>query len=222
MEKKEKAGTRLGACLLELYERLLRAFGPQGWWPGETPFEVSLGAILTQNTNWQNVARVIEVLKARGCLDPGTLTAMPQAELAELLRPVGYYNLKAARVKNFLTFFAQRGGNSMARLAQEPLDRLRPALLAVKGVGPETADSILLYALNKPTFVIDAYTCRVLYRHGLAGESMTYEELQDLFMDHLPPDVSLFQEFHALFVRVGKDFCRPQPRCGGCPLEGWP
>lgn len=213
---------RLAERLMELYQRLFSAFGPQGWWPGETPFEVALGAILTQNTNWQNVARVMQVLKAQGALDPMVLGAMPEAELARLLRPVGYFNVKAARVKNFLTFFAARYACSMERLSEESWEDARPALLMVKGVGPETADSILLYALNKPTFVVDAYTFRVLNRHGLAAEGMSYEELRALFMDHLPPDLSLFQEFHALFVKVGKDFCRPQPRCSGCPLEGWP
>ncbi len=213
---------RLTERLMELYLRLFSAFGPQGWWPGETPFEVALGAILTQNTNWLNVARVMDALKAQGALDPQVLGAMPEAELARHLRPVGYYNVKAARVKNFLAFFAGRFESSTERMSGESLEDLRHALLAVKGVGPETADSILLYAVNKPTFVIDAYTFRVLHRHGLAPEGMPYDELQALFMDHLPADVPLFQEFHALFVKVGKDFCRPRPRCPGCPLEGWP
>lgn len=214
--------TRLAQRLREMYERLFAAFGPQGWWPGDSAFEVALGAILTQNTNWQNVARVLQDLKDGHALDPHYLESLPEATLAQLFRPAGYYNLKAARVKNFLAFLARRWGYSMELMAQEPLEELRPALLAVKGVGPETADSILLYALNKPTFVIDAYTFRVVSRHNLAPENIAYEELRELFQDHLPPEVPLFQEFHALLVKVGKDFCRPKPRCAGCPLEGWP
>lgn len=220
----KNAGSRRGtaALLRALYDRLFAAFGPQGWWPGDTPFEVAVGAILTQNTNWQNVARVLENLKALGLLDPFRLYELSPAELAALLRPAGYYNVKAERVRHFLAFLLKRAGGSMARLAEEPWETLRPALLKVKGVGPETADSILLYALNKPTFVVDAYTLRVLSRHALVPDGLGYEELRRLFMHHLPPDVPLYQEFHALLVRLGKEFCRPRPRCAGCPMEGWP
>lgn len=220
----KNAGSRSGtsALLRVLYNRLFDAFGPQGWWPGETPFEVALGAILTQNTNWQNVARVLGNLKARGLLDPFVLFRLPLTELAALLRPAGYYNVKARRVQHFLAFLLERAGGSMARLAEEPWEDLRPALLKVKGIGPETTDSILLYALHQPTFVVDAYTLRVLSRHGVVAEKTPYEELRRLFMEHLPPEVPLYQEFHALLVRLGKEFCRPRPRCGGCPLEGWP
>jgi endonuclease III related protein len=208
--------------LLELYQRLFDRFGPQGWWPGDTPFEVALGAILTQNTNWQNVSRVMASLKATGGLDPLILAQMPEAELANRFRPAGYYNLKARRVKNFLDFFAARFENSMANMALEELEPLRAELLRVHGIGPETADSILLYALHKPTFVVDAYTFRILSRHDLVTEPCSYEELRQLFMERLPVDVPLYQEFHALFVRLAKEFCRPQPRCAGCPLEDWP
>ncbi|MFZ2088035.1 MAG: endonuclease III domain-containing protein [Desulfobaccales bacterium] len=208
--------------LLALYRLLFDAFGPQGWWPGETPFEVALGAILTQNTNWLNVSRVIAALKSEGCLDPTMLREMPAAELAHRFRPSGYYNLKARRVKNFLDFFAERYGSSMENMAREDWQPLRQELLKLHGIGPETADSILLYALHQPTFAVDAYTFRILNRHGLAPEPCSYEELRQLFMDRLPPEVALYQEFHALLVRVGKDFCRPQPRCPGCPLENWP
>jgi endonuclease III related protein len=216
------ARSSLKTRLLDLYHRLFGAFGPQEWWPGETPFEVALGAILTQNTNWLNVSRVITALKDQGELDPHCLGQMPAAELAQRFRPAGYYNLKARRVKNFLDFLATRFENSMETLAQEDLAALRSELLTLNGIGPETADSILLYALHKPTFVVDAYTFRVLNRHGLAADPSSYEELRRLFMDHLPDDVLLYQEFHALLVRVGKEFCRPQPRCPGCPLENWP
>lgn len=208
--------------LKELYDRLWQAFGPQGWWPGETPFEVALGAILTQNTNWGNVARVITALKAEDAIDPRVLRELPESELARRFRPVGYYNVKARRVKNFLAFFAARYQDSMDKMALEELADLRPALLEIKGIGPETADSILLYALNKPTFVVDAYTFRILDRHGLAAEGSSYEELKGLFMDRLPPETAFFQEYHALLVRLGKEFCRPRPLCPACPLNGWP
>ncbi len=213
---------RLGILLQELYERLYEAFGPQGWWPGDTPFEVAVGAILTQNTNWGNVARAIAALKDQGLLEPQALHEMPEAELARIIRPAGYYNVKARRLKNFLNFLADQYENSMARLAAADLAVLRPALLRIKGIGPETADSILLYALAKPTFVVDAYTFRILSRHDLIPQSCSYEELQSLFMEHLPAQVSLYQEYHALLVRLGKESCRPQPRCPACPVEGWP
>jgi len=213
---------RATADLTGIYRTLFKRFGPQQWWPGDSPFEVMAGAILTQNTNWNNVAKVMERLKAEGRLTAQALTAAPEAELAGLLRPSGYYNLKARRLKNFLDFLALHFENSMARLAAADLASLRPALLSIKGVGPETADSILLYALAKPTFVVDAYTCRILSRHGLIAEGCTYEELRQLFMEHLPGQVPLYQEYHALLVRLGKEWCRPQPRCASCPVDGWP
>lgn len=216
------AAARLGELLRELYEKLWEAFGPQGWWPGETPFEVALGAILTQNTNWNNVARVLSEFKKEGLLTPRGLEEMPEGELARRLRPVGYYNLKARRVQNFLAFLETQAQGSMTRLAAADLESLRPALLMVKGIGPETADSILLYSLNKPTFVVDAYTFRILSRHHLIPETCSYEELRQLFMDHLLPEVLLYKECHALLVRLGKEFCRPQPLCPTCPLHDWP
>jgi len=211
---------RPGRLLQELFQKLLEAFGPQDWWPGETPFEVALGAILTQNTNWNNVARVIAGLKAADLLEPGALKELPEGELARLLRPAGYYNVKARRLKNFLAFLGQFQ-DSMTRMAEAELDSLRPALLEVKGIGPETADSILLYALNQPTFVVVAYTFRILSRHGVITEPSSYEELRQMFMDHLAPEVPLYQEYHALLVRAGKEFCRPRRRCPQCPLQGW-
>jgi endonuclease-3 related protein len=211
-----------GRLLPELYQLLYDTLGPQGWWPGETPFEVAVGAILTQNTNWNNVARAIAALKEQGLLSPRKLHEMPEAELAQLIRPAGYYNIKARRLKNFLEFLAARFNHSLPELAAGELADLRPALLGIKGVGPETADSILLYALDKPTFVVDAYTFRILQRHGLVPDPCAYEELRQLFMEHLPPRVDLYQEYHALLVRLGKEWCRPRPRCRGCPLDGWP
>lgn len=208
--------------LQELYQRLLEVLGPQGWWPGETPFEVAVGAILTQNTNWNNVAIAIAKLKEQEVLEPEALHNLPEAELARLIRPAGYYNIKARRLKHFLEFLANHYQNSMEKMAADTLERLRPALLSVKGIGPETADSILLYALSKPTFVIDAYTFRILSRHSLIPETYAYEELRQLFMDHVPGEVLLYQEYHALLVRLGKVWCRPKPQCDACPVQGWP
>jgi endonuclease-3 related protein len=216
------AAGRVGPLLHELYQRLWEAYGPQGWWPGDTAFEMAVGAILTQNTNWGNVARAITALKDQDLLTPRALHELPEPELAQLIRPTGYYNLKARRLKNFLDFLANHFENSMEQLAAGDLSSLRPALLGIKGVGPETADSILLYALAKPTFVVDAYTCRILSRHGLINEGCAYEELRQLFMEHLPAQVDLYQEYHALLVRLGKEGCRPQPRCASCPVDGWP
>lgn len=216
------AAARRGRLLDELYQRLWEVWGPQGWWPGETPFEVAVGAILTQNTNWKNVALAIAKLKEQEVLDPQSLYNLPEAELARLIRPAGYYNIKARRLKNFLHFLANHYRHSMEEMAADSLESLRPALLAVKGIGPETADSILLYALSKPTFVVDAYTFRILSRHDLIGETYTYEELRQLFMEHLPSQVPLFQEYHALLVRLGKMWCRPRPQCDSCPVRGWP
>ena len=216
------AAGRMHTLLQELYQRLWETFGPQGWWPGDTPFEVAVGAILTQNTNWVNVSKAITALKDQDLLTPQALHDLPEEELARLIRPAGYYNVKARRLKNFLDFLANHYGNSMVRLAAGDLEDLRPALLSIKGVGPETADSILLYALAKPTFVVDAYTFRILSRHGLIDESYPYEELRQLFMAHLPARVDMYKEYHALLVRLGKEWCRPQPRCAGCPVEDWP
>ncbi|MCL4500808.1 MAG: endonuclease III domain-containing protein [Deltaproteobacteria bacterium] len=213
---------KVGKMLKELYNKLWEAFGPQGWWPGETPFEVALGAILTQNTNWGNVARAIAALRERHLLEPQALHDLPETELAQLIRPAGYYNIKARRVKNFSDLLQGQYDGSMEVMADGDLEDLRHRLLEVKGIGPETADSILLYALNKPTFVVDAYTFRILSRHQLLPEVCAYEELRGLFMDHLAADVGLYQEYHALLVRLGKEYCRPQPRCDSCFLQGWP
>lgn len=204
--------------IINLYHLLFQHFGPQGWWPGDTPLEIAVGAILTQNTNWKNVAQAIAQLKKAGLLSAPALLALPVTDLAALIRPAGYYNIKAQRLKNFLAYLMDRHGGSMARLAVMPLAQLRPELLAINGIGPETADSILLYALAKPIFVVDAYTHRIFSRHGLTAGPYSYEGLQALCQTALPPDVALFQEFHALLVRTGKDCCRPRPRCEACPL----
>jgi len=212
--------TRTRELLEEIYRRLDEAYGDQRWWPGETPFEVAVGAILTQNTNWTNVARAIANLKREGVLSPGALRALPADELAWLIRPAGYYNVKARRLRAFLDFLAEDFAGDMAAIAACGLEDLRPRLLAVKGIGRETADSILLYACGLATFVVDAYTCRVLTRHGLAAEDADYDELKELFETNLPTDVRLYNQYHALLVKVGKERCRPrEPRCEGCPLE---
>jgi endonuclease-3 related protein len=206
--------------LLDIYNTLYKAFGPQHWWPGETPFEVAVGAILTQNTNWGNVEKAISNLKNSKALDAKVMHQMPHKELASLIKPAGYFNIKAKRLKHFLAFLANHYKSRVERMQREDINALRHQLLEVNGIGPETADSILLYALDKPVFVIDAYTKRVLVRHKLATEKATYHELQELFHNNLTANVQLFNEFHALFVMVGKHYCKPKPRCEECPLEG--
>jgi len=211
----------LGQTVREIHERLSGAYGPQGWWPGQTPFEVCVGAILTQNTAWSNVEKAIANLKQRGLLSPERLAHVPVDELALLIRPAGYFNQKARKLHAFLLWLTEKGG--LGALAEVPTEELRESLLSVKGIGPETADSILLYALGRPVFVIDAYTVRVLRRHGMVGDDASYCEIQEIFADSIGPDPALFNEFHALFVRLGKERChRRGPACEGCPLEDLP
>lgn len=208
--------------LMDAYRRLFAHFGHRGWWPGETPFEVIIGAILTQNTNWQNVEKAIANLKREGLLSANALHELHPNKLAGLLRPAGYFRVKTKRLRSFLRFFINVYGGSIKRLARQELESLRAELLAVNGIGPETADSILLYALGKPIFVVDAYTKRILNRHYLCTEDATYDDVQELFMDSLDDDVELFNDYHAQLVEVGKTYCRPQnPRCNECPLNGW-
>jgi len=202
-----------------VYSLLFQAFGQQHWWPGESPFEVAVGAILTQNTNWANVEKAISTLKHEKALSAITLHRMPVSHLAGLIRPAGYFNIKAKRLKNFIAFLHEEYKGSMKNMAKENLAVIRKKLLSVNGIGPETADSIILYALEKPVFVIDAYTKRILSRHTILHHDESYETYQKLFHEKLGKDVSLFNEYHALMVRVAKDFCRPKPRCSGCPLE---
>ncbi len=205
---------------LNMFHAMLDALGPSRWWPAETPFEVAVGAVLTQNTNWANAARAIAALKAAGPFDAHALFALPEAELAERIRPAGYYRLKARRLRNLLGLLVRDYAGDIGRLAAEDMETARQKLLAVSGVGPETADSIVLYALGQPSFVVDAYTARICQRHALVAEDVDYETLRELFMDALPPDVPLYNELHALLVRVGHDWCRPRgPRCRECPLE---
>ena len=203
-----------------IYKKLYACFGPQHWWPGETPFEVAVGAILTQNTNWTNVEKAIANLKKDKVLNPKALHDMSQASLSALIRPAGYYNIKAKRLKNFVALLINEYHGNMSRIAKEDLSSIRKKLLLVNGIGPETADSIILYALEKPVFVIDAYTKRVLSRHNILAHEASYDTFQDLFHLKLREDISLFNEYHALFVRLAKENCRTKPICSGCPLEG--
>ncbi len=205
--------------LLEIYKRLYRAFGPQHWWPGDTPFEVAVGAILTQNTNWGNVEKAINNLKKEKAMSAKAIHEMPLKKLASLIQPSGYFNIKAKRLKAFINFLMNDYYGSMERMRKEEVHSLRHKLLGVNGIGPETADSILLYALDKPIFVIDAYTKRVLSRHKILDNDESYDKFQELFHSSLGKDVKLFNEYHALFVRVGKIFCKTKPICEECPLE---
>jgi endonuclease-3 related protein len=206
--------------LFLIYRKLYAYFGPQHWWPADTPFEVAVGAILTQNTNWQNVSRAIGNLKEACVLTPNKLYHLPQKKLARLIRPSGYFNIKAKRLKEFLRFLYKSHKNNLNRMSKVDTLKLRRQLLSVNGIGPETADSILLYALNKPMFVIDAYTKRILYRHRLISKKASYDDAQNLFLKNLKNDIRLFNEYHALFVRLGKEFClKREPHCENCPLK---
>ncbi|MBF0506626.1 MAG: endonuclease III domain-containing protein [Nitrospirae bacterium] len=204
--------------LLEVYDKLYAYYGPQDWWPGDSPFEVAVGAILTQNTNWTNVEKAIANLKAARLLSARALHGLTTSQLASLIRPSGYFNIKAKRLKAFLAFLSESFHGSMKEMKKGDFSSLRPALLGVNGIGPETADSILLYALDKPVFVVDAYTKRVMSRHGVMDPGASYDEYQLLFHRALDNDVPLFNEYHALLVMVGKDFCKPKPLCENCPL----
>jgi endonuclease-3 related protein len=206
----------------QVHDTLLAAFGAQAWWPGDSPFEVMVGAVLTQNTAWSNVERAIANLKAAQVLSGRAILALETAVLAALIRPAGYFNVKARRLQALCAFLRDEGVlDAPGHLAASaPLPALRAKLLAVHGVGEETADSILLYALNLPSFVVDAYTRRLFARLGLLGGREPYGEIQARFQAHLPADVALYNEYHALIVRAGKDICRPRPHCGCCPLAG--
>ncbi len=194
-------------------------YGLTHWWPGDSPFEIAVGAILTQNTAWTNVERAIANLKQARLLSPRKLLNSSDGALEEALRPSGYFRVKAQRVRAFCVYLIDRYQGSMSRMARRPLDELRAELLEVKGIGPETADDILLYACEKPVFVIDAYTRRILYRHGIIEDKDPgYETLRRMFEENLERDIPVFKEYHGLIVWTGKDFCRARPRCEGCPL----
>jgi endonuclease III related protein len=255
------------SALHRVYEQLHVTFGPQHWWPGDTEFEMMVGAILTQNTNWRNVEKAISNLKREGLLAPASLASVERERLATLIRPAGYYNIKAVRLKEFVVWFVATYHGDVRRMRERPLKDLRDELLAVKGVGPETADSILLYACRKPTFVVDAYTRRVFSRHGFFPHDWPYERIRRFFQEALSRDagprvprpflagenateqdacrpsppvmlhgsrpaassspqtasaavVTLYNEYHALIVRLAKLFCRTKPLCDVCPVRG--
>ncbi|MGB2809736.1 MAG: endonuclease III domain-containing protein [Sedimentisphaerales bacterium] len=201
---------------------LFDCFGPQHWWPGQTQFEIIIGAILTQNTNWTNVEKAIANLKSANCLTPEKLHLLDVSQLAEYIRPAGYYNIKTKRLKNFINWLFENYDGRLTNLETIDTNQLRAELLAINGIGFETADSILLYALARPVFVVDAYTARITFRHQLIEPDADYEQLRELYQSNLPEDTQLFNEYHALLVKVGKEFCRPKARCPGCPLEELP
>jgi endonuclease-3 related protein len=208
----------LERALTDIYRRLLDRFGPQHWWPAEEPFEVIVGAILTQSAAWGNVEKAIANLKAAGALSPTKLRRLSAPRLARLVHPCGYYNAKALKLKSFALWLGNHYSDDLNRLFATNTDDLRQQLISVHGIGQETADSILLYAAGKPVFVIDAYTRRILGRIGLTPEKDSYAGYQAFFMEHLPPDAEMFNEYHALLVRLGKEVCR-RPLCPQCCLN---
>lgn len=213
--------TSTGNYLMEMYDLLFDHFGPQHWWPGDTALEIMLGAILTQNTNWQNVEKAISNLKAKEWLSIDKIHTGSMEELAQTIRPAGYYNVKAKRLRNLIDHIWDIYDGDIDRFLDQDRESLRIELLNLKGVGPETADSILLYAAGMPVFVVDAYSYRILNQHGMGEEQMEYHELQALFTDNLSNETQLFNEFHALIVRTGKEYCRKKPKCSECPLNQW-
>jgi len=209
----------LGRALVDIYRRLFARFGPQHWWPAEEPFEVIVGAILTQSAAWGNVEKAIANLEAAGALLPTKLRRLPLSRLAKLVHPCGYYNAKALKLKSFAFWLGNHFDDDLDKLFANDTDDLRQQLLSVHGIGQETADSILLYAANKPVFVVDAYARRILGRIGLTPAKDSYAGYRAFFMDSLPADVKLFNEYHALLVRLGKDVCRRRPLCSQCCLS---
>ena len=209
----------IAQVLQDIYHRLTRCYGPQHWWPAEEPFEVMVGAILTQSAAWTNVEKAIANLKAAGALSPEALRRLSLPEIAALIRPSGYFNAKARKLKALAEWLGEYCGDDLEKLSIHSVEELRPRLLSVYGVGEETADSILLYAVNKPIFVIDAYTRRIISRVGVAPRGDSYTSYQALFVNNLPADTRLFNEYHALLVCLGKSVCRRRPLCPSCCLR---
>lgn len=202
-----------------LYDAMQAKLGPSHWWPGETPFEVAVGAILTQNTNWKNVEKAINGLKKADALSAEAIRDLPNETLEQLIRPAGFFRMKAKKLKNLVHFLEVEADMIIENLRDREPQELRPLILSINGVGPETADCILNYSLERPVMVVDAYTHRMMGRHGLIHEDCDYHQLQALFMDNLDHDAQLFNEFHALIVRIGKDWCKKtNPKCDTCPL----
>lgn len=209
----------LPKILPKIYDKLFTFFGPQHWWPGDTAFEIIVGAILTQNTSWNNVKKAIDNLKAENLLTPAALKKVSTKKLAKLIRSSGYFNQKTKKLKNFIFFLFSRYQGNLSKMLKRDSLKLREELLNVNGIGPETADSILLYAASKPVFVVDAYTKRIFSRHNLIKQSFNYAQIQEIFMNNLKPNVKLFNEYHALIVKLGKDICKTKPNCSICPLK---
>lgn len=218
----QPADKNLKGRLKQLFELMFEAFGPQGWWPGDSEFEFMVGAVLTQNTAWTNVEKALANLHARRLMSSEKINRMTEERLAGLIKPAGFHNIKAKRLKNLVALVAEYGHGDPPRLFKTPPKKLRELLLSINGVGPETADAIMLYAAKKPFFVIDAYTRRMLERHLITKGNETYHQLQAMFMDNLPRSVKLYNEYHALIINLGKNFCRPKPKCSTCPLEALP
>jgi len=203
----------------EYYNSLFTAFGPQHWWPGKNQFEVIVGAILTQNTSWKNVEPAISNLRSAGLLSPTAIEKAPLRRLERMVQSSGYFRQKARKLKAFCKFLRTEYGGSLKRMFETPTIVLREKLLGVFGIGPETADSILLYAGEHPVFVVDAYTRRMLSRHGWIHDKAKYDDVRWMFEREFPGDVRRLNEFHALIVNTGKNFCRTHnPLCGECPL----
>lgn len=203
---------------LNIYNTLYRTFGPQHWWPGDSPFEIMIGAILVQNTNWKNVHLAIERLRRASLLHPRKLL-QNHRRIPQLIRPSGFYRVKSRYLRYFLRYYITTYSGSVKKMSAQRTGILRKELLAIKGIGPETADSILLYALGKRTFIVDAYTRRILSRHKIIDTQDPYERIQDTIEKNLPASRKLFNEFHALLVRTAKEYCKKSdPLCSACPL----
>ncbi|MDR2460520.1 MAG: endonuclease III domain-containing protein [Deltaproteobacteria bacterium] len=216
-------GARARVRLMDIFQRLLAHFGERHWWPGDSPFEVMVGAVLTQNTAWRNVVSAIANLKELDLMLPEKILSSEKEILAKALKPSGYYNVKAKRLSAMVKFIMDSGtGGENPSVLAWPMDKLRGALLEVNGLGPETADSILLYAAHHPSFVVDAYTRRILKRHMLIVGDPPYEEIRNWFMETLTPSRALYNEYHALLVACGHHFCSPVPACDSCPLDSLP
>ncbi|MFC1872302.1 endonuclease III domain-containing protein [Chloroflexota bacterium] len=209
----------LNTRLTNIFQLLLARFGPQNWWPAETPFEIIIGAILTQSTGWTSVEKAIANLKEAGCLAPSALRATSHDELAIIIRPSGYFNAKSTKLQAFCNWLLDNYADNLKNLLAQDTPELRHQLLSIYGIGEETADSIILYAAYKPVFVIDSYTKKICSRLGIVPKNDSYQAWQKIFMDSLPHDTTIFNEYHALLVRLGKDFCRKKPACESCALN---